>query len=90
MTGYEYVGNSSMDILLSNAEVHKCSELHLSVSMRSFRSELVSAFAKAVIDGNAEKASGLYQKITQTDPTTNEMRYPILLTRDLQTAKVWA
>lgn len=89
MTGYEYVGNSSMDKLLSNAEVHKCSELHLSVSMRSFRSELVSAFAKSVIDGDTEKASGLYQKITQTDPATNEMRYPILLTRDLQTAKAW-
>ena len=51
IAGYEYVGNSSIDELLSNAEVHKCRELHLSVSMRSFRSELVSAFAKAIIDG---------------------------------------
>lgn len=89
MEGYEYVGNSSIDKLLSNAEVHKCRELHLSVSMRSFRSELVSAFAKAVIDGDEETATELYPKITQADLTTNKMRYPILLTRNLQTAKEW-
>lgn len=89
MEGYEYVGSSSIDDLLPNAEVYKCNELHLSVSMRSFRSELVSAFAKAVIDGDEDTAKGLYQRITQADPTTNEMRYPILLTRNLRTAKEW-
>ena len=89
MTGYEYVGNSSIDELLSNAEVHKCSELHLSVSMRSFRSELVSAFAKSVIDGDERIAAELYLKITQADPAARKMRYPILLTRNLQTAKEW-
>ena len=89
MTGYEYVGSSSLDKLLSNTEVHQCRELHLSVSMRSFRSELVSDFAKAVIDGDEDTAAGLYRRITQADPVTNEMRYPILLTRNLQTAKEW-
>ena len=89
IAGYEYVGNSSIDELLSNAEVHKCRELHLSVSMRSFRSELVSAFAKAIIDGEERTATELYPKIIQADPATNKMRYPILLTRNLQTAKEW-
>jgi hypothetical protein len=87
MAGYEYVGNSSIDELLSNAEVHKCRELHLSVSMRSFRSELVSAFAKAIIDGDEATAKELYPKIIQVDSATNKMRYPILLTRNLQTLK---
>lgn len=89
MEGYEYVGTSSIDELLSDAEVYKCPELHLSVSMRSFRSELVSAFAKALIDGDEKTAKELYQKITQIDPVTKRMRYPILLTRNLQTAKYW-
>ena len=89
MAGYEYVGNSSIDELLSNAEVHKCRELHLSVSMRSFRSELVSDFAKAIIDGDEATAKELYPKIIQADSDTNKMRYPILLTRNLQTAKEW-
>ena len=89
MTGYEYVGNSSVDKLLSNAEVYKCHELHLPVSMRSFRSELVSDFAKAVIDGNEKTAAELYPQIIELDPFTNKMRYPILLTRNLQTAKEW-
>lgn len=89
MTDYEYVGNSSIDKLLSNVEVHKCSELHLSVSMRSFRSEHVAAFAKAVIDGDKETASDLYQIIIQLDPVSHEMRYPIFLTRNLQVAKKW-
>ncbi|EFY07723.1 DNA/RNA helicase domain-containing protein [Succinatimonas hippei] len=89
ITDYEYVGNSSIEKLLSNVEVHKSLKLHLSVSMRSFRSEYVSDFAKAVIDGDEKKATELYQKITQVDPVTNKMRYPILLTRNLQTAKEW-
>lgn len=89
MTSYEYVGDSSVDELLYNADVHKCSELHLSVSMRSFRSELVSAFAKAVIDVQVREAKDLYKQITKIDPITGKMKYPILLTRDLSTAKNW-
>ena len=89
ITDYEYVGNSSIEKLLSNTEIHKCRNLHLPVSMRSFRSEYVSDFAKAVVDGDDKKAAELYQKITQVDNVTNKMRYPILLTRNLQTAKEW-
>lgn len=89
MTEYEYVGNRTLDKLLPNSEVYRCDTLHLSVSMRSFRSEYVSAFAKAVIDRDKETAKQLYTRITQLDPNTNRMRYPILLTRSLQTAKTW-
>ena len=88
MTDSEYVGDSSVDELLSNVELHKRSELHLSVSMRSFRSELVSAFAKAVIDVDIDEARRLYAQITEPD-ADGSMKYPILLTRDLAKAKHW-
>ena len=88
MTDREYVGDSSVDELLSNVELHKRSELHLSVSMRSFRSELVSAFAKAVIDVDVDEARRLYAQITEQN-ADGSMKYPILLTRDLAKAKQW-
>ena len=88
MTDSEYVGDSSVDELLSNVELHKRSELHLSVSMRSFRSELVSAFAKAVIDVDVDEARRLYAQITEQN-ADGSMKYPILLTRDLAKAKQW-
>lgn len=88
MTDSEYVGDSSVDALLSNVELHKRSELHLSVSMRSFRSELVSAFAKAVIDADVDEARRLYTQITEAN-ADGSMKYPIILTRDLTKAKQW-
>lgn len=88
MTDREYVGDSSVDKLLSNVELHKRSELHLSVSMRSFRSELVSAFAKAVIDVDLDEARRLYAQITEPN-ADGSMKYPILITRDLSKAKQW-
>lgn len=57
------------------------SELHLSVSMRSFRAELVSDFVKAVVDINLDKAKLLLASITQ--------RYPIVLTRSKENAIKW-
>ena len=89
MTDPVYVGDSSIDQLLNNTELQKCKELHLSVSMRSFRSELVSAFAQAVIDGDKQEASKLYARITEPDSAKNKPKYPIYLTRDLNVAKQW-
>lgn len=88
MTDSEYVGQSTANELLANVELHKRSELHLSVSMRSFRSELVSAFAKAVIDVDIDNAKKLYLQITELNDE-GIMKYPILLTRDLKKAKQW-
>ena len=56
--------------------------------MRSFRSELVSAFAKAVIDVDIDNAKKLYLQITELNDE-GIMKYPILLTRDLKKAKQW-
>lgn len=80
MTDSEYVGESSIDALLGR-EYHVIPELHLSISMRSFRSEKQSAFVKALLDCNTEEAAALYNELKE--------KYPIVLTRDLNTAKEW-
>jgi len=56
------------------------SALHLSVSIRSFRAELVSDFVSAVVDGNTSGARAFADRLDQ---------YPIVLTRDLTIARRW-
>lgn len=56
-------------------------ELHLSVSVRSFRSEKISSFVHAVIDGNAIQARDILHEIDKL--------FPIRLTRDFNVAKDW-
>ncbi|MCE7861988.1 MAG: DUF2075 domain-containing protein [Bacteroidetes bacterium CHB5] len=56
-------------------------ELHLSVSVRSFRSEKISRFVHEVIDGNATKAKSILNEINTL--------FPIRLTRDFNVAKEW-
>lgn len=81
MTDSEYVGDSSLEELLSNRVYNVIPELHLSVSMRSFRSEKQSAFVKALLDCDTEEASKIYKELSE--------KYPIVLTRDLDKAKEW-
>lgn len=56
-------------------------ELHLAVSLRSFRSELVSEFIGNVLNLDKPKATTIFSTIQKT--------YPIVLTRSLQRAKKW-
>jgi hypothetical protein len=55
--------------------------LHLSVSIRSFRAEKLSAFINAVVAGNADEAKAIYREISPL--------YPMGLTRSLPQAKAW-
>ncbi len=55
--------------------------LHLSVSIRSYRAEKLSAFVGAIIDGEEGPAHDLYREI-QKD-------YPISLTRNIAHARNW-
>ena len=57
------------------------SELHLAVSVRSFRTEKLSQFVKELLDLEMSHAKETYKAVK------NE--YPILLTRDLNLAKEW-
>ncbi|NNC38729.1 MAG: DUF2075 domain-containing protein [Hyphomonadaceae bacterium] len=57
------------------------SELHLGVSMRSFRAEALSGLVRAILDNQATEASRLFETIKEQYPTT--------LTRNLETARTW-
>jgi hypothetical protein len=75
--GSEYVYESTLKTIKYNY----VSDLHLSVSLRSFRSEKVSEFVCALLDVNIEKTKELYKEI--------EPVYQIAITRNLIKAKDW-
>jgi hypothetical protein len=81
LSGSEYDAESAIDALANGGRLVRDSRLHLSTSMRSFRSERVSAFVKAVLDCDASGARDLLQQVAA--------RYPIAVTRDLARAKAW-
>ena len=77
----EYAAGHALERLAGVARVERNDELHLSVSMRSFRSEKVSSFVKALLDIETDRARDLLGQVTE--------RYPIAVTRDLDAAKRW-
>lgn len=77
----EYVGDSTIEKMLEGRSYNVIPSLHLGVSLRSFRSEYLSDFVKALLDNQIEEARSIYQKLNES--------YPIVLTRDLETAKNW-
>jgi hypothetical protein len=56
-------------------------ELHLAVSMRSFRAEHVSLLVKQLLDLDAVEARKTLDKV--------KAKYPIVITRDISKAKQW-
>lgn len=56
-------------------------DLHLTVSMRSFRAEKVSAFVKALLDCDGDAARQYLESFRD--------KFPIVVTRDLEAAKHW-
>lgn len=77
----EYAAGRALASLASRRHVHSEPDLHLAVSMRSFRAEHVSTFVKALLDCKKEVAREALAEIIG--------RYPIKLTRDLSRAKEW-
>lgn len=55
-------------------------DLHLATSIRSFRAERLSEFISEVIQGDAAAAAHVKQQLPN---------YPLLITRDLEQAKLW-
>ncbi|RMF16712.1 MAG: DUF2075 domain-containing protein [Alphaproteobacteria bacterium] len=76
-----YVTDETSRRLLHQLPVRRRPELHLSVSMRSFRAEALSSFIGHVVDNRLEAARKAYREI--------EDRFPIWLTRDLSVARAW-
>lgn len=81
ITDKEYVGNASYNSLIAGLDCRIIEELHLSISLRSFRSEKVANFVHYLLDNEKEKAKAIYNEIKQV--------YPICMTRNLQVAKNW-
>jgi hypothetical protein len=81
LTDSEYAAGHALEILKDHENVFWKPELHLSVSLRSYRAEHLSALVKNILDINKEEAQKLYDQIRNN--------YPIVLTRDLQKAKQW-
>lgn len=77
----EYAKGNSFYKLTEGIHYQIVEELYLAVSLRSFRSEKVSAFVKFHLDVDINKAKKLYTEIDKD--------YPIYLTQDLEVAKKW-
>lgn len=80
LTEAEYAEGRVNELLAGNAKVTFSPELHLGVSLRSFRAENLSAFVHALLSFNPD-AAALYDTI--------KAHYPIVLTRDMAKARAW-
>ena len=80
ITDDEYTRGHQVEELTEGLNVHIETELHLATSIRSFRSENVSAFVKQILDNNPTKANETLLNLNQ---------YPIKITRNFETAKKW-
>lgn len=81
LTEKEYAEGQVAEMLEEHKNVVFSDDLHLAVSMRSFRAESLSRMMHYLLDCDAPKVKETYQEIKD--------RYPIVLTRDLEKAKDW-
>lgn len=77
----EYHRGRNLPLFLRGVDYDIEPNLHLAVSIRSFRAEKLSAFVNAVLSGDVPAARDLHRDIKDV--------YPLLLTRDLTVAKAW-
>ena len=81
LTDSEYKVEQMLTGLKSYPHVITHDELHLAVSMRSFRAENVSLLVKQLLDLEGDSARQTYGEVRD--------KYPIVITRDLSKAKTW-
>jgi len=81
LTDSEYNAVDAIEELKQITKVNLNTDLHLAVSMRSFRAENLSLFVKNLLDINIQQATDTLKNISE--------KYPIVLTRDLTKAKKW-
>lgn len=74
--------NIDKDLLTGYKNAYRRDALHLSTSIRSFRSEELSELVDELLAGNSSRVRDLYKKIIND--------YPIYVTRDIKKAKQWA
>lgn len=81
LTDSEYDAGNVISKLANRKRVVIKDEMHLSVSMRSFRTEKVSQLVKQILDLDIVEARETQNSIKE--------KYPIVLTRDFFKAKQW-
>ena len=81
LTDKEYAEGNVAELVANNKNALQVDQLHLSVSMRSFRAEKLSNFVHFLLEMDVEKTRELYQEF--------KGKYPVLMTRDINKAKKW-
>ena len=81
LTEPEYAEGKVNELLDHNDRVTYSDDLHLAVSLRSFRAETLSSFVHSLLDFNPD-ASNLYKDVSSKG-------YPVMLTRDIDKARAW-
>lgn len=81
LTDAEYAAGHVLEKVRTRPNVVTKDELHLAVSMRSFRAENVSLLVKQLLDLHKDDARDTLSEISEN--------YPIVITRDLTRAKQW-
>jgi len=81
LSGSEFGGEQVYENIARRSNVSYQEDLHLAVSMRSFRAENVSTLVKYLLDLDPQRSSQLFEEL--------KSNYPIVLTRDLSKAKKW-
>ena len=81
LTDSEYNTDAFLNEYQHKNQLHFFNELHLSTSLRSFRSEKLSDFVKTVLDCEIHRAQSILSDLIDN--------YPIVITRNLETAKKW-
>ena len=81
LTDAEYAEGHVNELLKDSDKVTFANDLHLAVSLRSFRAETLSAFVQSMLAFRSD-AADLYKDVASRN-------YPIVLTRDMDTARAW-
>lgn len=80
LTDKEYAAGEVIKLLADHPNVYIAEELHLAVSLRSFRAEKLSLFVHQLLEMDKIAASETLKELT---------KYPIVLTRNINKAKLW-
>lgn len=81
LQAYEYNRGQDLYGSIDADRLHIEKDMHLAVSIRSYRAEAVSELVRNILDGETETATTTYQAVCSD--------YPIVITRDLGRAKDW-
>jgi len=81
LTDSEYGAGEALKQIRSRPNIHINDQLHLAVSMRSFRAENVARLVKEILDLDVQAARDTLRELRD--------KYEIVITRDLIEAKKW-